>query len=721
MSLIKNKLLLLFHSGINREITFIEKCFSLFRKGMIILFLIVTSFHTSYSQVPKDDIKENLLEESTESNDAVTQDYESIEDLSNSLVKNPINLNKASGEDLQQLVELHLLNDLQVNAFLNYRQKLGELISIYELQAVPYFDVPTIENILPYITIDKDITNYNASLKELLTRGDYMLLLRGQQILETQKGYTPVDSSSRSYTRYSGSPQTLYARFRYNFGTRLSYGVTAQKDAGEEFFKGTQPGGFDFYSAHFFIRGNKFLKSLAVGDYELRFGQGLIMCTGFSTGKSPMVLQILKGGRTLRPYASVNEYNFFRGAAVELGKGKFAATGFFSYKKIDAGIVTVDTVSEMGDVISSYGGDGYHRTPTEIAKKNVVPQTVYGGNIKYSGTRLQIGTSAFQSLIDATVNKQIYPYNQFSTPNNQLTNASVDYNYQIGNVNLFGEAAMSGNGGKGILQGMLISLDPKVDMSLLYRNYERNFQTLYSSGFGESSVPNNEKGLYTGISIRPVARWQLDGYIDFSNKPWLDFMTDAPSHNTDYFTQLTWTPSKTIEIYARYKDESKQTNFTNNTTPIDYLTVARRQNARFNVKFKASSSVSFQSRVEWVKFHQQTVTPSYGYLVFQDIIYKSLSAPLAVTLRYCLFDVDSYDARIYTYESDVLYGYSIPSFQNRGSRFYILTRYSLNRHVDFWIRYAQTYYTNIKTIGSGLDNIEQPKKSEVKVEMRLRF
>lgn len=721
MSLIKNRLLPLAHFVINRETPSINKSLLLFRNGVIVLFFIVTGFHRSFSQIPKDDIKEDLLEESTESNDAVTQDYESLDDLSNSLIKNPINLNKATGEDLQQLVELHLLNDLQVGSFLNYRQKLGDLISIYELQAVPYFDVSTIENVLPYITLDKDITNYNATLKEMLTQGNYMLLLRGQQILEAQKGYTSIDSSSRSYTRYSGSPQTLYARFRYNFGTRLSYGVTAQKDAGEEFFKGSQPNGFDFYSAHFFVRGNKLLKSLAVGDYELRFGQGLIMCTGFSTGKSPMVLQIQKGGRTLRPYASVNEYNFFRGVAAEAGKGKFTATGFFSYKKIDAGMATVDTVSEWGDIISSYGGDGYHRTLTEIAKKNVVPQTVYGGNIKYTDTRLQIGASAFQSFIDATINKQIYPYNQFSTPSNQLTNASVDYSYQTGNINLFGEAAMSGNGGKGFLQGLLISLDPRVDMSLLYRNYSRDFQSLYARGFGESSVPNNERGLYAGISLRPVAHWQLDGYVDFSNKPWLDFLVDAPSHNTDYFTQLTWTPAKTIELYVRYKDESKQTNFTNNTTPMDYLTVARRQSARFNIKFKASSAVSLQSRIEWAKFHQQTVTPFYGYLVFQDIVYKSLSAPLAVTLRYCLFDVGSYDARIYTYESDVLYGYSIPSFQNRGSRFYILTRYALNRHIDFWIRYAQTYYTNIKTIGSGLDNIDQPKKSEVKVEMRLKF
>lgn len=708
-------------SGKSKCSDFVTHLFSIQGMRRVIFILLFFSIHSAQAQVPKDDIKEDLLEKSTENDDAVTQDYESLDDLSSALLRNPINLNKAGEEELQQLAELSLLSNLQIHSFISYRNKLGALISIYELQAVPYFDLQTIYNILPYVTIDKTISDYNVSLKDLLTKGDYMLLLRGQQILETQKGYTSVDSSSRSQTRYLGSPQTLYARFRYSYGTRLSYGVTAQKDAGEQFFKGTQPDGFDFYSAHFFVSGNKFLKSLSVGDYELRFGQGLIMTSGFSVNKSPLVLQIQKGGRTLKPYASVNEYNFFRGAAAEVGKGKFTFTGFTSYKKIDANIVTVDTVGETATVISSYGGDGFHRTPGEMAKKNTIPQTVYGGNLQYNNSGLHIGASALHSMIDATVNSRIYPYNQFSTPADRLFNASADYSYQIRGISLFGEAAVSDNGGKGFIQGLQTSLDSKVDLALLYRNYARNFQTLYGKGFGETSTTNNEKGLYVGISVRPVPRWKLDGYVDFSNKPWLGFSTDAPSYNTDYLSQLTWTPAKTIEMYVRYKDESKQQNKTGNTTNIDYMVVARRQSARFNIKLKTSSGIAFQSRVEWAKFQEQNNEPSYGFLVFQDVTYKSLGVPLSVTFRYCLFDVDSYDARIYTYENDVLYGYSIPSFQNKGSRFYIVVRYSLSRRIDFWVRYAQTYYTNIKTIGSSLEQIDLPRKSEVKAEVRLKF
>ncbi|MCY7410775.1 MAG: hypothetical protein LH473_10910, partial [Chitinophagales bacterium] len=137
--------------------------------------------------------------------------------------------------------------------------------------------------------------------------------------------------------------------------------------------------------------------------------------------------------------------------------------------------------------------------------------------------------------------------------------------------------------------------------------------------------------------------------------------------------------------------------------------------------YKATPSITLRSRAEWVTFKEEKVENKHGFIVYQDVIWHQLGSPLQLTGRFCLFDADDYDARIYIYENDVLYQYSVPSFSNRGIRFYLLARYSINRNIDVWARFAQTYYANLDVIGSGLDEIQGNTKSELKVELRLRL
>jgi hypothetical protein len=154
---------------------------------------------------------------------------------------------------------------------------------------------------------------------------------------------------------------------------------------------------------------------------------------------------------------------------------------------------------------------------------------------------------------------------------------------------------------------------------------------------------------------------------------------------------------------------------------MDYVVNARRQNLRLNLTYQLSPAVAIRSRTEWVFFKEDQLPTKHGFLVYQDFIWKIRGLPLQLTGRFCLFDADSYDARVYAYESDVLYSYSVPSFYNRGIRYYLLARYSVTRGIDIWVRFAQTYYSNIDIISSGLEEINGNTKSEVKAEIRFRF
>lgn len=671
-------------------------------------------------QLPQEaqDKQEEALEQLTEQDENQRLDYDNLVDLANILSRHPINLNKADQNDFRALMDLQLLNEIQINAILNYREQMGNFISIFELQAVPYLDVPTIRSILPFVTVTTDIGATRISVSELLAKGDYTLLMRGSQILEEQKGYSPSDSNSTS--RYLGSPLNLYTRYRYTYGTKFGYGITGQKDAGEQFFTGTQKQGFDFYSAHVFYRGNGFIKNAVIGDYTVNFGEGLILGSGYGVYKSSYITSIKNGGRPLRAYTSVDEYNFFRGGAITAGSRHLNVTIFGSYKKIDGNIVTIDTIDE-NNTVTSIGGDGYHRTESEVADKNTVTQKAYGANIEYTKRTFSAGGTIFHTDFSVPVEPTYQPYNIYAFRGDQLNNYGAHFTWQYRNFNFFGEGALSDPGGLGGITGLLVSVDPRVDLAFVYRNYTKDFYSAYANAFGESSTNTNEKGFYSGIVIRPARGWELDVYADLFQKPWLAYQVDAPSIGTDFLAQLNYRPNKIFSMYIRWRDKSKQQNSTLNDEPLDYVVNTEQQNFRFHLEYKATPSFTFRSRAEWVFFKAEKVAPAHGFLVYQDVIFKEMHFPLQLTGRFCLFDGDTYDARLYTYESDVLYVYSVPSFYNRGIRWYLMARYSVTRGVDLWVRFAQTYYSNINTIGSGLDEINGNTKSELKAELRLRF
>ncbi|HUM47984.1 MAG TPA: helix-hairpin-helix domain-containing protein, partial [Chitinophagales bacterium] len=106
-----------------------------------ILFALLLSHNLIFAQITEpggeEEKKEDYLEQLIETNDNSVGDYEGIVDLEKNLRDKPINLNAASDEDLKPLHELGLLTDIQINSIITYREKIGNFISIYELQAVP--------------------------------------------------------------------------------------------------------------------------------------------------------------------------------------------------------------------------------------------------------------------------------------------------------------------------------------------------------------------------------------------------------------------------------------------------------------------------------------------------------------------------------------------------------------------------------------------------------
>lgn len=658
-------------------------------------------------------VGEQQLEAITESNGDEATDDDALVQQMQHFLKSPLNLNTADAEALK---ELQLLSPLQIQHFIAYRQLLGPLMDIYELQAVPSWTLAVIQQLRPFIFVRREAP-FLPSIQQRLKDGDHSLLLRMAQILEPSKGFQ--STAAQANNGYLGSPQKLLFRYSYQFKKLLQYGLLAEKDAGEQLFKGNEKKGFDFYSAHFFLRHIGVIQALALGDFVVNLGQGLTQWQSLAFKKGAEVINIKRQLPVLRPYHSAGEINFHRGAGITLAKGAWAATAFVSFKKIDANAVN-DSLKKL-QWVSALQTSGLHRTNSEMADKSIQQQLALGGNIAYQKNAFHLGLNAVQYQFSLPIKKSAEPYNRYAFSGNRLGNYSVDYSYTFKNFHFFGEAALSNPSGKAFVNGLIVSAAPGADLSFLYRNISPQYQSLYTNAFTENSFPNNEKGLYMGLSLRPNAFWRLDGYADFYRFPWLKYAVDLPSTGSDYMLQATYKPNKQLEMYLRYRTENKLTNAAIEEREVQPWTDKPRQNIRLHINQTLSPNMVLRNRVEMVWVNKAASSAQQGFLWYVDALYKPMQKRYSAALRWLYFETDGYDSRLYAYENDVLYSYAIPVFYDKGVRYYVNLHYQLNKKMELWGRWSQTVYPGKTSIGTGLEERQGNKKTEVKLQLRYSF
>ncbi len=675
--------------------------------------MLVSFAKPLFAQQDNDQTIEQIIE-SVVANQTDDFDYTELVERLNFYKKSKINLNKTTKEQLQELV---FLNPLQISSFLDHVATNGKLINELELQSVAGFDLETIKNLLYFANISAPTGFENFTFKKLLSDGKSDLLVRYSRYLNTQKGFTIPESSSKS--RYLGTPERVFTRYRFSFSNNIQFSLNVEKDAGEKYWNNTNgQTGPDFVSSSLYIKDLKNFKKIAIGDYSLQFGQGLTLWSGLSFGKGADIFSVAKQDVGLKAYTSVNEFSFFRGFATQINFGKFDFTPFVSYNKLDAGIA-LNPLTNLED-ISSLQQSGLHRTQNELKNRRRVDQLIFGGNLQYNYKKLSLGLTGYHSKYGQSFAPGSGLYNKFDFSGDQLNNVGFNYSYTLNNTYFFGEVAHSLNYGFAFINGLISSLSPAVSAVLFHRNYQKDYYSFYNQGIGESSVAVNERGFYAGLQIKPSRKFSVDFYTDLFKFPWLKFGVDAPSSGYDLLTQFNYTPNRNTRFTLRYQFQNKQQN-----SPIKLVTnqleFEKKSNYRAEVQYQINDNFSLRNRLEVVQYHQESAIQKFGFLAYQDVNYSPLSSKWSGNMRLTLFDTDGFDTRIYAYENDVLYGFSIPGFQNQGVRYYTNVRYNVKRGIDLWVKYSYTKFNNVETVGSGLDEIKGDNRSEAKLQLRIQF
>ena len=587
-------------------------------------------------------------------------DYEQLQTDLYTLHESPIDLNNTSDEELTQL---YFLSPQQIDAILAYAYR-HPFESLYELRLIPELADYEIRDLLPFVYINRDALNSETIntdalyAKEIFAKAHHELLTRiDARNIEAYEGTDPI------YTQF---------RYRFDFRRRVTFGVQLRRPAGG-FARDLQ------YGAYLQLNDiTPHLHTLVAGNFQASFGQGLVLAPVFHSGKSMYVTSVGQQREGLRYYSSVD------------GQGLHGAGATLRWEWNKTTRLDVSALYSMRHANDST----WHH--------------LLGANLTLRHKKLQVELTAIENLWSDSIHPYTnakYNRHYFRGRNQAVIGASFRYNH--GWFDMFGEVATAQNyqitndqspitkshWGFGTIIGSRFYPTNGISLLALYRYYSPYFDNALGYAFSETSRLGDENGGYLGFDITRLRNWRFIGYGDifyFSGyKYGLGDATRTLGYDAMAEIQYSW---------------SKHPSFQGGD--------GGRLSLRLRARQKGDATYSTRAQFDWVQGSwslrttaEANIIPSklstlnsqltYGYTIFQDISYSlplREGRGLGLRLRLQGFDAREWANRIYTYEHDVLYAYSIPAVYGLGGRAYLCLRWQIIPQLALYFRASETVY-----------------------------
>ena len=648
---------------------------------------------------------ENLLEQ-------VTQDAEDSQllDLLTRLEENPLDVNEASAEDLHQVPGITPIIAFNIIA-LRARHAIRDLDNLLQVDGVT---VELLQRIRPFLRV-----GVSERKGETQAVTSYSFRTRAAQDLQSRRGFQDGSfrgSATKLYNRFTARVTQLDAApGREDFGRRrhsfpsLELGIVTEKDAGEAKVA-------DFAAGYLAANIPSVSTRVILGDFVVESAEGLVFWRSIGLSKGTEVIaNVRKNGGGLRPYLSTDENWYFRGIAADVSLDWLNLAVMYSNKPLHAALDT------MG-VVTSFDNSGLFRNERESDRRNQSRERLLG--VRTSATPLEglkVGFSAYETRFANQV--LLSSGSGFQGQTGSIV--GVDFSYTQPRFNLFSEVARDHHNSVAGVAGILLRPHSTIDVTCLVRSYPKDFVSLHSTSFGESGgSARNESGAYLGISLRPLAWLRVSTYHDQFVFPWRTFSTDFPSSGHDFFAFSEITIAPRLLLQLQYKDKSKgDRRFTVDAVGrlAEVEGLRAQKNYRATIELNSARAFRWRSRIEAVTVNYPDSTAKQkGILVFQDVRVLPLDR-LRIDARVIAFHTDSYDSRLYEYESELSGTLSNPALFGKGLRWYILACYEMTATIDVWLKYSQTMREGVKSIGTGENEILGDHESRISFQIDLRL
>ena len=658
------------------------------------LLLILAWFFPFSSLAQQADDWEKYLERMAALDDmdeeTIQRDYELLSELA----QHPIDINHATREDLEQLP---FLTAQQIEDICAYLYHYAPLKSIGELAMIESIDAEQRQLLSQFVYVGSGSSSRRfPSLSNILKYGKNNLLLTAK---------IPFYQRQGDKDGYAGYAYRHDVRYTFSYGNAVKAGLVGAQDAGEPFFANKNSLGYDHYAFYMVLRNLGNIKTLALGQYRLNFGMGLVMNTDFLLGKQATLQTLNRHRQSLRANASRSAADYLQGAAATIAiHPAIDLTLFASYRPIDA------TLTADSSAIATIVTTGYHRTKTELEKKNNSSQTAAGENLSFNKNGWHLGASAVYTRLDKPLQPNTATlYRRYYAQGNNFWNVSADYAYTSRRLTFSGETATGDSHAVATINSLALMLNEQLSMLALQRFYSYHYYALLGRSFSDGGHVQNESGVYLGLDWHPTRQLQLTAYTDYAYAPWARYGISRESHSWDHLLSIAW-QGTAFSVDARYRLRRRQHDNADKTA----LETTNEHRARLalgydtptlNLRTQADASFCGESK---------------GWMVSQRA-QVNIGKKTAINAMMAYFHTDDYNSRIFVYERGMTYNFSFPSYFGHGIRYALMVRAALSSSLSMTARIATTNYFDQSTIGTGLQQIDRSSMTDLEMQLRWKF
>lgn len=468
------------------------------RFNLLLLFVLISLYCKSQQESQFSFI-------SDESNLSFHESYmEWQEDRLSGIKSNPIYIN---GKRLYLLRDYNILTNSEYKAIKSYIIVYGAILSANELRLINQLSSAKINSILPYIHFDASKTqNQSSSTNERKTQHE--VLLRIKPDINHADHYKTTNNQEVSSSTYYGSPLYLGLKHKGKLGRNISWGLVAEKDPGEvawisnenflpEKYNSSEiKPGIDHFKGYLQIKDLGIVENFILGQYALQWGLGSHIGQVFSP-QSNTFNPNLYPPKGEYAYSGFSESNYFQGAFCKLRSNALALSFFWSGQHYDASLY-----QDNGKVyFKSLNTSGYHRTASEINRKNSLGFLSKGIQLEYETTNTVSHISCSNHLSQHPLlleNKVAITKNKYLK---ETTLISMDYTLHL--QHHFFQAEVSSNTDMDLaaLLHYRYTFSPSIKWNLGMRYYSPSYYSHFCNSYSAFHRQNNELGFRMGIEL----------------------------------------------------------------------------------------------------------------------------------------------------------------------------------------------------------------------------
>lgn len=644
----------------------------------------------------QDDSWQDVIAELATSDDMESPAWDNTIDLLTELADSPIDINNATREELERLP---FLSDIQIEDIMAYLYQYGSMKSEGELAMIVSLDPLRRKLLTRFIFFgEKNEDRKFPKLSDISKYGKHDILASIKVPFYERKG----DKNG-----YLGYQYKHSIRYTFSYSDYVKIGLTGAQDAGEPFFAGRNSMGYDHYSFYLSLRKMGRIKSLVVGRYKVKMGMGLVINNNIGLGKLTSLSSLGRQSNYIGGYSSRSDANYLQGAAITVSlPANMELTAFASYREIDA------TLNKDDGSIATILKTGYHRTPTEMEKKNNSSQSLAGGNLSFDNNGFHASVTALYTHLNRNIDPGEQLYRRYYAKGQDYWNISVDYGFNKGRFSFAGETATGDCNAIATINKLGFRASGSLSLMAVYRRYSYKYYSLFSESFSEGGYVQNESGIYLGAEWHPSSYLSMSAYSDYSHFPWAKYLIDFSSRAWDNLVSASYSRGN-ITLGLRYRLKMKEKNNDEKNGLTDDIT----HKARLFVEYK-TETWKLKTQADFTSDHYKE--NSNGWMITQSASWTP-NRKLSFSASAGYFNTDDYNSRICFYEKGLLYSFNYPSLYGEGVRYSLWTRLTLSSRIWITAKLATTDYFDRDHISSGLQQIDHSSMTDLELQMRVRI